>query len=316
MAFISIRLSFALLGAIALAGVVARAQEPLTIAKVYYAAAAYDEALKALASARPPASSADATAVVAYRAYCLLALGKTDEARSVVESLVLIDPFFRPAQDQVSPRVRAFFDEVRHPLLDDVAWLAYDSAREAFERNDLTASVTDFEKAVALLDELPVPLDPDVGNLRALAAGFLDLARLRLAAEQAAETESMKEGATAEAGAVAAGPPVASPAPDPEDPNRIYSDEDPSVIKPEVVSRPLPPWVPPPGARGEAFAGVIEIVIGPDGKVESSRILESVYPLYDSLLISAARTWQFRPATRDGAPVRYRYRLAVRMGES
>ena len=58
-------------------------------------------------------STAEMTEVVAYRAYCLLALGRMDEARALVESLVLIDPFFRPPVDQVSPRVRTFFDDVR-----------------------------------------------------------------------------------------------------------------------------------------------------------------------------------------------------------
>ena len=34
-------------------------------------------------------------------------------------------------------------------------------------------------------------------------------------------------------------------------------------------------------------------------------------PLYDPLLLSAAKGWKYRPATRDGQPVRFRKIIQV-----
>jgi thioredoxin-like negative regulator of GroEL len=60
------------------------AQDPLARAKDFYAAAAYEDALQVLTElgARKPAAD-----VAAYRVYCLLALGRTDEAKATVEAL-------------------------------------------------------------------------------------------------------------------------------------------------------------------------------------------------------------------------------------
>ncbi|HSG01997.1 MAG TPA: hypothetical protein VLA20_12735 [Vicinamibacterales bacterium] len=302
-----------LIGVVVALGLTARpvgAQGPLALAKAHYALAAYEEALSTLASAGPSSSMVEMTEVVAYRAYCLLALGRMHEARALVESLVLIDPFFRPPVDQVSPRVRTFFDDVRFPLLDDAAWQVYGAAREAFERQDLATAAEGFRTAIRLAEELPAPRDASVADLETLAHGFLDLTD-RMLAVPPTETEPSSPPVDPDTGVSDNSTTRAD-----DDPGRVYSDADPGVTMPEVVSRPLPPWVPPPGAGRQTFSGVIELIVSQEGKVESSHMLDSVEPLYDSLLMSAARTWQFRPATKDGVAVRYRYRLAVRMGES
>ncbi len=318
-----------MLVAIALGGLTLAGQEPLAIAKAHYASAAYEEALEALASARPSPSSRDAVEVAAYRAFCLFALGRTEEARASVESLVLIDPQFRPAEDQASPRVRAFFDEVRSPMLGDLAWRAYASARAAFERNDLPSAAREFTEVVRLLEQIPTPLDARLVDLGVLAGEFVDRVaqaqaqaqareQARAEAEARAQTEAEAERAKAAAERPAVKPEEARAAEPPSapDPDRIYADEDADVTKPAAISSPLPPWVPPAGASGQEFSGVVEVIIGRDGKAESASMRESIFPLYDSLLLSATRSWQFRPATKDGAPVRFRYRLAVRLGGS
>jgi len=45
--------------------------------------------------------------------------------------------------------------------------------------------------------------------------------------------------------------------------------------------------------------------------VESVKLIEPVDVKYDSLLMSAAKKWQYQPAQLDGAPVRYMKRIQV-----
>jgi hypothetical protein len=43
-----------------------------------------------------------------------------------------------------------------------------------------------------------------------------------------------------------------------------------------------------------------------DGTVESVRLLDRPRDIHASMLLSAAKSWQFHPAMKDGVPVRYR----------
>jgi hypothetical protein len=55
---------------------------------------------------------------------------------------------------------------------------------------------------------------------------------------------------------------------------------------------------------------VIDLVITRSGKVESVKLRRAPTTISDSMLLamslSAAKTWRFDPATKDGQPVRYR----------
>jgi hypothetical protein len=297
------------------------AQEPLIRAKAHYASAAYEDALTALSTVRYTAPSVEATEVAAYRVFCLVALGRADEARVAVESLVRIDPLYAPTEEQASPRVRAFFDEVRQPLLPDIARQTYAKARAAYERKDLSAAASEFSRALALIDDIDEAGDASVGDLRTLAAGFKDLIDIAVAkaedeAREAAEAEAARLAADAERAAEeAAAAAAAAEAARLEELNRVYTDEDATVVKPDVISRAMPQWVAPTVAdTGQEFSGVLEVIVDKDGKVESAVMRETVHPLYDSVLMRATKGWRFKPATRDGAPVRYLYRMGIRVG--
>jgi TonB family protein len=295
---------------VSLCGGNAYAQEPLVVAKLYYASAAYEDALKALASMDSAAPSREASEAAAYRAFCLLALGRTDEARSVVESLVRVDPLYQPTEEQASPRVRTFFDDIRRPLLGDVARQTYASAREAFERKDLKTAAAQFDRVLLVLADIGEAEDAGLADLETLASGFKDLVATAIAK---AEEEARK---AAEAEAVAAAEAAKAQAPPAPDPNRLYTDEDAGVVKPEVLSRSVPQWTPPASMNArQAFTGVLEVIIDRNGRVEATVMRESVHPLYDPILLRAAKTWRFKPATRDGEPVKYVYRLGIRIGE-
>jgi len=52
--------------------------------------------------------------------------------------------------------------------------------------------------------------------------------------------------------------------------------------------------------------GVIEVTIGESGAVESVVMRQPTSTVFDDMLLAEARKWQYRPAKKDGAPVKYR----------
>lgn len=109
-------------------------------------------------------------------------------------------------------------------------------------------------------------------------------------------------------------PEVAAPIPDvavpegvPEPP--LYSAQDAGVVAPTLV-RPQMPAVRIGGLPQEA-AGDLELLVGSDGRVEQARLVPASNRYQDRMMVSAAKTWTFAPATRDGHPVRYRLRIPI-----
>jgi TonB family protein len=268
----------------------ARAQDALARARDLYASAAYEEALQLLDSLKDPPPSVEASA---YQVFCLMALGRRDEARTAIEAIVRRDPSFKPAA-AVSPRIRAFFDEVRTPMLPDTARAAYASGKAAFDREDWTAALAEFDRALAILEEIGES-EPGLGDLKLLAAGFRDLAHVA----------SLPPPPPPD--------PPASPPPPPEP--AVYGDGTSGVVRPVLLTRDLPEWRPNTVEAKMTFSGVAEIVVGEDGHVLSASIIRSIHPRYDDALLEAVKAWTFRPAMKDGVAVRYRYTLDIRLGK-
>jgi TonB family protein len=45
------------------------------------------------------------------------------------------------------------------------------------------------------------------------------------------------------------------------------------------------------------------VVISEQGRVTDAELAPSIHPAYDRLLLAAAKTWPYQPATRNGSPV-------------
>jgi len=90
--------------------------DTLVQAKALYAAASYDEALEML-DRLTSTSKADKTAVAEYRIFCLLALGRQEDAQRAIESMLRDNPFYRPSDAQASPRIQATINDVRRQVL-------------------------------------------------------------------------------------------------------------------------------------------------------------------------------------------------------
>jgi hypothetical protein len=89
----------------------------------------------------------------------------------------------------------------------------------------------------------------------------------------------------------------------PEDPE-IYSPAAGGVIPP-VLADPIRLPAPPGGGR-PGTGHVIELVVSERGTVDRVQLLSPASRMTDMMLLSAAKSWIFEPARKDGHPVKYR----------
>ena len=93
-------------------------QESVQTAQSLYASASYDEALALLDRLRHQELTPSEVRVVnQQRAFCLLALGRGQDAELAIAAVVQADPTYRPDSASASPRVRTAFRDVRGRLL-------------------------------------------------------------------------------------------------------------------------------------------------------------------------------------------------------
>ena len=282
--------------ACALAAPAAAAETPgddLTSARNLYAAAEYEDALSLLNRLRAVQNRPeDARTIEQYRAFCLLALGRSSDAEQAIAAVIVAEPTFQPSTD-LSPRVRSAFTDVRRRMLPQIIQDKYAAAKMAFDQKNYMAAATGFQQ---VLDALK---DPDVGSaanqpplsdLRTLAVGFHDLAK------------------------TASAPPPPPPAPAPEPAQaapagpKYYSAEDQDVVPPAILQQALPAF---PAGITVAAPGIIEVLIDERGMVVSVSMRAPVSPRYDRLAVEAAQHWRYRPAMLNGQPVKYRKMVQI-----
>jgi TonB family protein len=51
--------------------------------------------------------------------------------------------------------------------------------------------------------------------------------------------------------------------------------------------------------------GMLDLVIDESGRVVDATVRQSMNSAIDALVVRAARNWKYRPAMKDGEPVRY-----------
>jgi hypothetical protein len=83
----------------------------------------------------------------------------------------------------------------------------------------------------------------------------------------------------------------------------VYSSGDEGVTEP-VLLRPYLPEHPAPGTSPSEF-GVLKLVVNGRGAVESVRLQSPSNRYHDRFWVSAAKTWRFQPALKDGLPVKF-----------
>jgi TonB family protein len=304
--------------------VVAReAEETLASARELYASAAYEDALVILNRLRINATSDDQLPIDQYRAFCLLALGRTQDAVQAIEAVVTARPTYQPADSEVSPRIRSAFTDVRRRLLPGLIESRYATAKAAFDRKEFSTAATGFKQVLEALSDPDVSVaagKPPLSDIKTLSAGFFDLSTAAAAVVAAAAPPPPP-------------PPVAVPPPAPiptaspapvavaaaaSAVPRVYGTEDPGIVAPVPVRQVLPEYQKPPiaiAAAGKLMAppnkGMLEIVVDERGAVENAIMRISIQPAYDAQILEATKSWKYKPATKDGAPVKYRKYITI-----
>lgn len=274
----------------------AAAQDALTDARNLYESAAYEEALAAFGRLKADAAGATAAEIDRYRALCLMALSRASEADKVIEAIVSNDPLYLPGATEASPRVRAAFNTVRQRVLPGVARQLYVEAKSLYDRKAYPEAVRALEKTVSVIDNVDPANRADLGDLRLLASGFLDLSRAASAAPPpAAEAERT----------------TAAPAPSPSAPPSANATLPPSTNL-VVLRQDVPPLPFSLAAAGkQEYRGLVEVMIDETGKVTDVRLLQSIHALYDVMLLKAAREWTYEPPRVAGKPTASRKRVEI-----
>jgi hypothetical protein len=290
---VAIRIALASLIALLFLVADVRAQDSLTSARDLYASAQYDEALRVLDSLPMEASSnEERLSIDLYRTLCLLAVGRNGDADRAMEQIVLRDPLFKPGDD-LPPRTRAAFSDARRRVLPSLLQQQYAEAKNIFDRKEFESAAVAFKLVIDAIN------DPDLtavagvsplADLKTLAVGFHDLSVKAIPPPP---------------------PPPPPPAPEPPPPvaPRIFGGEEMGVKAPVTIVQELPRF---PGVVPAAgIKGVLEVIIGENGQVESAVMLAPVSAAYDKLVLSATSRWQYQPAQHQNTPVKFRKRVQI-----
>ena len=229
-----------------------------------------------VSSSNPPAH------VVTDQSGCLLALGRTADAERAAAAAIEADPFFKPDEADVSPRVVNLFSDVRRRVLPSMIQSRFDEAKRSFSEGNRDRARGEFENVVRLIDD-PVLSGNTLTDLKVVAAGFVELV--------AASTP-----APALQAALPPAPGVAAAAAIPA--SRA------AVIPAAVIQQTIPTWQPrDPFAQRRELVGAVKVAIDKTGRVATAAIERSIHPESDRVLIIWARRWRYQPATREGVPI-------------
>jgi TonB family protein len=295
------------------------AQDSLTAAKDLYASAAYEDALSALTRLAEGGGAAPEIVrqVDEYRAFCLYALGRTDEAESVAEAMIRREPMMRLDSPDVSPRLEVMFSTVRKRLLPTLIRERFKTARTALEQKNLAEAEPQLAEAklmIADAEKLAIK-DDGLADLGVLVDGFLQLVRSTAEQRQAIAQPAAANIAPPAAANIPQETPAApgpaprrtEPAPVPASAPRVYTVDDVGVVPPAVINQRMPAMTPDLVRITKAMktSAVVELVINEKGDVVDATVIKSVNTSFDNLVIGAARRWKYRPALKDGVAVRY-----------
>jgi hypothetical protein len=275
------------------------AQEPLVAARDLYASADYEGALRLLEGLnRERYAAADRQTIEFYRALCLLAVERREDAERSIAMIITDDPLYKPTDD-ITPRMRTVISDAKRRILPGLIKQHYQEAKSAFDRQDFDFAAVRFKQVIEVLKAPEIKVEaaqPPLSDLGTLATGFYDLSVKALPpppppAPKVVETPSVKPTA-------------------PE----IYVGGEPGAVPPVVIRQEMPRFM--QAVRRGGMRGIMEVIVAEDGTTEAAAIIAPTVEQYDRQLLEAAKSWLYVPGHVGGKPVKFRRRIQININES
>jgi hypothetical protein len=233
---------------------------------------------RSIAPTQRPAATGDSLEAAERRAAGLLAAGRGDEAAMIFDYIVMRSPLYQLDPAHSSPEALSAIRSSKRVLLPALARRHYLAARAAFDAGDYSLAIAEGERAVALLN------DADIGAAPAdLSVDVPNLVALASAVRTAEE-------------------------------ERVYTITDPGVTPPRPLGRQLS--TASLSRRSLRPTGRLEILVGRSGRVEAVKLDTPSNGYHDRMMVSAAKAWHYRPALRNGKPVRFSLVMSINLPDS
>ena len=299
----------------------AQSRDEIETIERLYAAAAYEETLS-LIDQLEPVLSADTRSIAEIRILCMLALGQSERAQIAIEKLIEQNPRYQPDPVRFSPARREQFETLRRRVLPRIIERKYAEAKTSFVAKHYGDAVREFELLLDLLNELEN--ESRLAEVRTLASGFLEVAKHAVGTAQApvgtsgsASTDERIANMEREKRRDFSAPKndessrrLQNTASRPAGHATIYDPSATDVVPPAALTPILPPAsVAPSGVTQKS--GLFEIIVDESGRVESVSVRRSIHAEFDAGVQNESRNWRFRPAMRDGRPVKFRKLIEV-----
>jgi hypothetical protein len=96
--------------------------------------------------------------------------------------------------------------------------------------------------------------------------------------------------------------------------DHVYTVGDEGVLPPIALSRQMPVG-PPPGLTRQ-MVGTLDLLINQEGTVEVVRLYTPLNRYHERMIVSAAKAWRYKPASKEGRPVKFRLVSPINLPES
>jgi hypothetical protein len=211
------------------------------------------------------------------RATSLLAQGQAAAAAAAFDALVTSNPLYQPRPTDLTPEALNTFRTSQQRLLPGIAQRDYDRAKAAFVADDPDQALALAREALAIIEKGIVTTPPQLKE----------------------DLQYLVEQATAAAATVN---------------EIIYTEDDAGVIPPRPLSRQMP--VTSPTGVPPNRVGWLEMVIDRNGTVAFVKLHTPLNRHHERMIVSPAKAWRYRPATKNGKPVMFRMLVKVNLPES
>lgn len=207
----------------------------------------------------------------------LLASERAEDAQRAFDAIILANPLYQLDAARSTPEAVAALEASRRDILPALARRDYMNARTALDAGDYDRALSEGGRIATMLADYD--RDAAFAGLHSAVQQLL----ARAAAMKAREDE------------------------------RIYTEADQGVTPPAPLSRQLPAAL-PFGITSQTV-GTLEMLISREGEVETVKLHTPLNRYHERMIVSAAKAWRYRPASKDGRPVRFRLITTINLPE-